>query len=105
MCFCAVAQAWNETRARFKVFASMPDAETGKKVAEAVETAKVTLLEFRLLEGVLASVVKDGLKGAVKAVTDAIKSMTNVKPPVSAESVHPTLWKVCHNVLEGTKVD
>ena len=104
VCLCAFAQAWNDVKVRFKVFSSIPDTETGKQVSDAIEQAKVTMIEYNMLQGVLTDFVKDGHKSAVASIIAATKSMTSVKPPVSSEALHPTLWKACHAVLAATKV-
>ena len=69
-------------------------------VTETVHAGRVTLLEYLLFQAIKLESTHHDL--AVAEVTNATRSMSSVKPPLTADDIHPTLWSCVQKVLGGS---
>ena len=90
-----------EADKRYRQFDCELDEATTTAVHGVVREARITLLEYFLLEGCKLWFIPNSQGDAVAEIKKQTKSMTLVKPQLLPCDIHPRLWNACQNILSN----
>ena len=80
----------------------MPGTEKDAGIKNLVRSARITLLEALLIEAAVLYNITGAQEKARAQVKDHTKSMSLVRPPLTAVDIEPSLWRAAQQVLDGT---